>query len=269
MDLTNRYIRQSFIGDQNLITEARIAVVGLGGGGSAMCTQLAHLGFRDFVTYDPNQRLMEKHLNRTFGATYEDVISGLNKIQLAQRTILKLQPEAKVKLHQSRWQENPQDLQTRDIVFGCVDGLAEREQLETFCRRNLISYIDIGLGVVAKENQAPYMSGQVILSLPGQPCMKCLGFINDEALAREAGEYGDAGDRPQVIWGNSVLAGAAVGIAIKLITGWHNGALPKYLQYDGNLDELKPHRRLNFIDLTLQCPHFLRNDVGESRLLDI
>ena len=31
------------------------------------------------------------------------------------------------------------------------------------------------------------MGGQVILSMPGSPCMTCLGFLNEASLAREAG----------------------------------------------------------------------------------
>ena len=53
------------------------------------------------------------------------------------------------------------------------------------------------------------ISGQVILSMPGHPCMRCCGFITDERLKQEAERYGAAGARPQVVWPNGVLASTA------------------------------------------------------------
>ena len=107
-----------------------------------------------------------------------------------------------------------------DIVFGCVDGFAERRELEIACRRHLIPLIDIGMDVHIVGKEPPRMGGQVILSMPGSRCMKCLGFLSDASLAREAALYGDAGPRPQVVWPNGVLASTAVGVAVDLLTNW-------------------------------------------------
>ena len=57
------------------------------------------------------------------------------------------------------------------------------------------------------------MSGQIILSAPGGPCMFCMHFLTDEKIGREVANYGAAGGRPQVVWANGVLASTAVGIA--------------------------------------------------------
>lgn len=59
------------------------------------------------------------------------------------------------------------------------------------------------------DNEPPRMSGQVIASIPGLPCMKCYGFLNESVFAEEAMRYGAAGVRPQVIWPNAVLASTA------------------------------------------------------------
>ena len=159
-------------------------------------------------------------------------------------------------------------LSTCDIVFGCVDGLGERQQLEAFCRRHLIPYIDIGLVVKGLKN--PVLAGQVIVSMPGFPCMKCLGFLDDRDLAAEAQAYGDAGNNPQVIWGNLVLGGTAVNLAVKILTGWAGEPkLPIYLQYNGNDDSLVPHERMRHLNLSKPCPHFHPDDVGEYRLTNV
>jgi hypothetical protein len=49
-------------------------------------------------------------------------------------------------------------------------------------------------------------------------CLRCMGIICDDVLERE--RYGAAGGRPQVVWPNGMLASAAVGIAVQLLTPW-------------------------------------------------
>ena len=100
-----------------------------------------------------------------------------------------------------------------DLVFGSVDTFAGRHELEVACRRYGIPYIDIGMDVYEVPGEPPRMAGQIILSMPGCACMWCLQFLDEEKLAREAQQYGDAGGRPQVVWPNGVLASTAVGTA--------------------------------------------------------
>jgi hypothetical protein len=70
-----------------------------------------------------------------------------------------------------------------DLVFGCLDGYAARRDLEEFTRRYLIPLVDIGLDVhVADDENAPQMSGQVIVSMTDGPCMWRLGFLNDVVI---------------------------------------------------------------------------------------
>ena len=95
--------------------------------------------------------------------------------------------------------------------------------------------------------------------------MKCLGFLNDERLRQEAQHYGAAGDRPQVIWSNGVLASVAVGIVVDVLTGWRS--VPRrgeYLHYDGNSHELSRSPRLEYAPPT--CIHFPLEEIGEPRL---
>ena len=35
--------------------------------------------------------------------------------------------------------------------------------------------------------------------------MHCFGFLNEQNLAQEAARYGDAGERPQVVWSIACL----------------------------------------------------------------
>lgn len=116
-------------------------------------------------------------------------------------------------------------------------------------------YLDLGMDVhpVGKEYS---IAGQVILSSPGELCLRCLGFITDELLSREAARYGAAGGKPQVVWPNGLLASAAVGLFIQLVTPWHGKPLATaYLEYDGNCHTVKECSRLTFMRGRV-CQHF-------------
>ena len=109
------------------------------------------------------------------------------------------------------------------------------------------------------------MAGQVILSMPGEPCLTCMEFLSETDLAREAAQYGAAGSRPQVVWANGVLASTAVGIAVDLLTGWTTLLRgPVYLSYHSNLATVKPHVRLDHLE-SGTCPHYPIEQVGDPR----
>lgn len=59
-----------------------------------------------------------------------------------------------------------------DIIMRAVDGFAERAELERFCRRHLIPHIDVGM-VHPQGDGTHLIGGQVILSSPGGPCLRC------------------------------------------------------------------------------------------------
>lgn len=263
--MNERTSRQSFLGPNSdqIIQSATIGVVGLGGGGSHIIQQLAHIGFQNYVIYD-NDFIEDSNLNRLIGGTVADIEEKQQKIQIAERVIKSLQPAANIKAIPSRWQDDPLPLRTCDIVFGCVDGFAERRELEIAARRYLIPLIDIGMDVQpSMEGQPPRIGGQVILSMPGDLCMTCLGFLNENTLAQEAALYGAVGRKPQVVWPNGVLASTAVGIAVDLLTDW-TASLRRsvYLSYDGNSHTMQPHVRLQFLqDAT--CPHFPLENIGD------
>ena len=259
--MNTRYQRQSFLGNgsQAIIERAVIGIVGLGGGGSHIVQQNAHIGFKNYALYDP-QTAEDTNLNRLVGATLRDV--GREKLRIARRVIKGLQPNAKVLCKRSRWQSEPEALMACDIVFGCVDSFQDRDELETFCRRHLILYIDIGMDIHQVDDEPPRLAGQVILSAPGHACMKCLGFITPEKLAKEAQTYGAAGPRPQVIWPNGILASLAVGLAVDALTGWtRKTTAPVYLCYDGNKNLLTEHVRLQYAPKG--CQHYPLPNAGK------
>jgi molybdopterin-synthase adenylyltransferase len=263
-----RYSRQSFLGEHSdqIILDRMIGVVGVGGGGSHIVQQLAHVGFKKFILYDPDV-IDVSNLNRTVNASEEDIEKNTQKLKIACRPINRVHTDAQIGTFDKRWQDNPEPLRECDIVFGCVDKYQDRHELEVSMRRYFIPYIDIGLTVVHHPPRAPLMSGHVFLSMPGKPCMWCLGVLSEGKLADEAQAYGDTGPRPQVVWANGVLASTAVGIALDLVTGWtQNSPDVVYMLYEGNCGVMRSHPRLNEIDLTRQCHHHQLKSVGDPIL---
>lgn len=248
--------RQSFLGPDSavLIDAARIAVIGLCGGGSHVGQQLIHLGFSNlrFVDHDHAD---DTNINRMVGLTAQDVAEQADKTEVLKRIALAVNPDSKVVVFPNKWQDSATKLRDCTAIFGCVDSFGQREQLERFCRRFMIPYIDIGMDVHAKDGEY-FLTGQVIVSLPGHPCMRCMGFLTEEILGEEAKKYGDAGGKPQVVWPNGVLASAAVGQLMSLLTPWNKELVTSlYLDYDGNRNILKPNSRLSIIE-KIECPHF-------------
>lgn len=266
---SERQSRQCFLGPKAAPAFAgvRLGFAGLGGGGSHVVQQTAHLGFTRFSLFDPDCVELS-NLNRLVGGTIDDANNSRSKVSVAQRVIRGLCPEAEIGAYEERWQDCMEALAGCDLVFGCLDGFAERGELEAFCRRHLIPLIDIGLTVHTAEEQPPQMSGQVILSIPGGPCMRCMQFLNERDLAIEAGNYGDAGPRPQVVFANGLLASHAVGIAVDVLTGWTGLALdPIYDSFEGNRGRLDEHKRRKYTPKT--CLHYPLEDIGPARLQEL
>lgn len=260
----SRLDRQSFLGadSDRVLSMTTVGIVGLGGGGSHEVQQFAHLGVGRYVIVDPD--IIElSNSNRLVGGTLADVDRKAPKVEIAERLIRSLLPDAMITTIQDRWETATEQLKGCDIILGAVDSFGARDQLERFCRRFLIPYIDIGMDVHAIGPSGYLISGQVIRSVPGEPCMRCCGFINDQVLQREAEQYGEAGARPQVVWPNGVLASTAVGLAVQMMTPWHSGIRAfQYLSYDGNKGTITPNRWMTQL-ASKECPHFPASETGD------
>jgi molybdopterin/thiamine biosynthesis adenylyltransferase len=265
----NRYHRQSFLGadSDNIIAATKVAVIGLGGGGSHIVQQLAHLGFCNFALFD-DDRISGTNLNRLVGGTLADVQKKTLKVDIAARIIRSLHHKPIIEKYLARWEAHREALLDCDLVFGCVDQLIPRRELEGFCRRNLIPYIDVGMDVEKTKN-AHEIYGQVILSMPGYSCMQCSGFLNPEKMAKEAAKYGDAGSNPQVVWSNGMICSAAVGLAVDLLTDWSKTSRNTiFLNLVGSRGTLTPDRRLDTLT-RLTCSHYPLTQSGDPVLVPL
>ena len=187
----SRLDRQSFLGpaSDEALGGATIGIVGLGGGGSHVAQQAAHMGIGGYVNVDP-QEIEETNTNRLIGGTLADVncrngktgvtkrlVRWLNhriggtldqidcersKASIAKRLILGLEPRARIISVRDNWQVATDHLKSCDVIVGAVDSFAERDELERFARRYLIPYIDIGMDVHDIGKSGFLVSGQVV-----------------------------------------------------------------------------------------------------------
>ena len=262
--MTNpRLVSQSFLGADSdaIFASTTVGIAGLGGGGSHMAQQLAHVGIGGFVLAD-DDTIELKNLNRLVGGTMDDVSAARPKIEIANRVIMSVNPNARVVPKMAKWQECLDFLRECSVIVGCVDSFREREELERFARRHLISYVDMGMDV-HRGVDGYFIGGQVALSSPGAPCLRCLGIVTDERLAQEAGRYGAAGARPQIVWTNGVLASLAVGLIVQLLSPWHGTPQRSACcEFDGNHHVVE----INRFDAVrgTQCPHYRADELGDA-----
>ncbi len=263
-----RSARQNFLGadsDAKLAT-VTIGLVGLGGGNSHVVQQLSHAGVSRLICVD-DDIVEDSNLNRLIGGCTADLDPPMLKTAIAERMIRSLVAEAEPVCLPCRWEDAREQLSRCDIIVGGLDSYRARSELEGFCRRLMIPYIDMGMDVHEIADGFA-IGGQTILSMPGGPCLWCMGMLTESRLTEEAQYYGAAGGKPQVVWPNGVLASLAVGLVVQLVTPWTRTPLSSaYLEYDGNRQQVATSNRLKAI-AGKPCKHYPANDVGDP-LFDI
>ena len=262
----NRFERQSFLGEhsEETLASSVVGIVGLGGGGSHLVQQFAHIGIGRYVLSDPD-RVDDSNMNRLVGATLQDARNGTPKVEVSAKVIRGLIPNAEIDAVFDKWPAAVERMKRCDLIMGAVDSYCVRDELERFARRYLIPYIDIGMDVHPLGKGRHLISGQVISSMPGHPCLRCCGLITDEKLKRETetDAYGAAGGQPQVVWPNGVLASTAVGLAMRILTPWFSPPTGfVYLEYDGNKGKISESGKTRVL-IERPCVHYRSRERGE------
>ena len=259
------FSRQSFLGadaERILAGAPPRRYCGPGRGRFTHRSQLAHLGVGHFRLIDP-QEIEASNLNRLVGATQRDVDGKASKAAIAERLIRGVRPWAEVETAQAEWQQADHLLKDAHVVFGCLDGYRQRMYLEAAARRFCLPYFDIGMDVSDLGDGQYAVAGQMIMTLPGGPCMRCLGFLTQNRLDQEANTYGDVGINPQVVWTNGMLASLAVGAFVRTLTPvFHARREYDWLELDGNAQTVTQSQQPQY---TIQgpCRHFSAEEVGD------
>lgn len=251
--------RLSFLGSGlKRLKDSTVSVVGAGGGGSHVIQQLAHLGVGIIAAID-DDRLERWNVNRMPCTNYRDL--GEYKAIVLSERLKGLGGRVVPVLTRAETDEGRAWIERSDVVFGAVDGVRTRNNIEAICRSALVPYIDIGLSIDLDDSGAVRaIGGQVVTSVPGGPCLRCAGVVTDATMAADREEYVAGAPEQQVISMNGVLASQSVNTALKLLTDYTpNFPSPAVLLYDGLLDGLVADEHVPKV-----CPHYPVANAGWS-----
>jgi len=257
----NRYHRQTlFLGQktQKHLADATVAIVGLGGIGSFVALELAHLGVGHLILVDPDI-VEETNLNRLVGAGPADI--GRSKVRVYEEALKRIAPALRVDaLACALLDDAALDLvKGADILAGCVDNHGARMVLNQLAIRYLIPLVDGGSGLKQLTQDAPLMAGgQVQTVVPGLGCLECRGFIDmrratfdlappklrEEEIAHG---YGLQAPAPAVISLNGLIGSVLVN-EIMLLLASDSAALARsrppisvYSAFQRSLVAMEPH----------------------------
>jgi len=217
---------------QKRIAAARIGIIGLGGIGSQIGQNLAYLGVEDFLVVDDDV-VEESNLNRLIGGVPSDAEEKRLKVDVAERMIKQINPNAKVTKYalNLRNDEVLDALAERAYLFACIDNDAARLILTELSAAYEIPLIDSASEIHPEEGKVMEFGGRVVIARPGDFCCLCANQIDTEIAKielespaergfREKHGYGTgpAAAAPAVVSLNAIIAGLAVTEFLMLLT---------------------------------------------------
>ncbi|WHZ07075.1 MAG: hypothetical protein OJF59_000828 [Cytophagales bacterium] len=213
---------------QKIVESLRIGIVGLGGTGSVVAQQLAHLGVRDFLLIDPDV-LEESNLNRVVGASRDDI--GKDKVTITKELINRINPEAKVETAKESVLRNSiaEFLLDTDFTFSCTDSHGSRAVLNQLAYQYLLPIIDMGVVIAVRGQKIENIAARTQLLAPDLACMVCGNLLNYEEVRRDLlSDFERKNDpyitgatepAPSVISLNSTVASMAITMFLNSVVG--------------------------------------------------
>ena len=242
-DEHDRQVRAFGPAGQAKIASLRIAVIGLGGTGSLIVQQLAHLGVSRFILIDPD-KVETTNLNRLVGALPEDA-GATAKVEVGARVIRALRPKADVEALAADVTDRGtiRKISEADFVFNCTDTHASRHLVNQLAYQYLIPVIDMGVSISVGPSGNAQFAGHSKMLAPGLPCLWCARHLNAELVRQELmTEVQRAADpyvlgaegvvQPSVISLNGTVASLSVTMFLASVAGVPSKS--RYLYYDGN-----------------------------------
>ena len=243
----DRQIRAFGMDGQKKLGNLRVAIIGLGGTGSVLAQQLAHLGVMNYTLIDDD--LVENtNLNRVVGTNPNS--PGRKKVEVASEQIKTIRPNAVTQICQSSVISSIASnlLRYVDCIFVCTDSHSSRAFTSEFSYQYLIPAFDIGVSISVDAGSVKAITGRTQMIAPGLPCLLCSNALNMQKIREElmtpeeraADPYfnGDGVIQPSVISINSTL----VSLAVTMFMGAYLGipAQPRWLSYDGITGKVRP-----------------------------
>ena len=194
---------------EKILKDLRFLIVGLGGLGSFVATELVYLGAQKLFLVD-NDRVTRSNLNRQILYGLHDV--GKSKVLVAARRLKEINPFVQIESFDTRLTKINANylVEKADVVIDCTDNFETKRLLNKVCfnkKRMLISgAVGSWEGWVAsfpfyKEN-------------PETACLECL-FPGDLQTLKEISEPAE----PTLVTTVAAVATFQVNEVVKLVTG--------------------------------------------------
>lgn len=255
----DRQIRAFGPEGQARLSTLTIAIVGLGGTGSQICCQLAHLGIHKFILIDDDV-IEATNLNRVVGSLETDAGHTL-KVDAAERMIRGINSAASVR-------KIATDVTVRgiarqaieaDVIFNCTDTHGSRHVLNQASYQFGVPVFDMGVSITVDASMNARLAGHVKMIGNDLPCLWCSNHLDPEQVTIElmsheqrlANPYfqgAGAVPQPAVISLNGVVSAASVTMMLAAVVGVPSK--PRYITYDGNrarMNELADQREPNCV----------------------
>ncbi len=227
---------------QNLISRAKVAVVGVGGTGSATAEQLVRLGVEDIVLID-HDRFEPSNRTRVYGSFSSSERRKWGslrsrkpmKVQLVAEHLRRINPRVRVTaIPQSVvLREAAVGLPGRDVTFLCTDDHWGRSIVNQIAYQYLIPTVNMGVRIASDHGRITGANGAIDILRPDKPCLWCSGFLRAErvtaestpgpqrqALQAEGYLEGLETPTPSVVSINTAVSGMAVTLFLQLLTGF-------------------------------------------------
>lgn len=221
---------------QQILADSRVVVVGTGGTGSHILTQLAHLRLGHLTLIDDDV-VETTNLSRLIGATPDDVDQP--KVDVLAAHARAINPDLKIDAIQASVLDvDPAVYTGADLIVCATDGHGSRSLLTEVSTQYLVPLVDLGVEVVPGHTDPDpgpdsfRAGGGVRVLRPGQGCLWCANNLNPELVRRE---YLDPDQRaleiargyirdvdnaePSVVALNGVVASLAVLEICQLLVG--------------------------------------------------
>ncbi|MEQ9187715.1 MAG: ThiF family adenylyltransferase [Cryomorphaceae bacterium] len=207
------------------LTNLNIAIIGLGGIGSPLAVMLAKMGVKRMSFFDGDR--VEKHnLPRIHGATKSS--TGSYKAKVVKDFIMTFS-DAEI-LVNLKMLNHPNELESFDLIFGCVDNHSARDIMNTASFKYAIPLIDSACAIPQNDNGKVEQSVMVVNTvMPGSACLWCSKTLNaikimedslsqDELAQRQKDGYlMKVTEAPSVISLTSAVASMAINRMLNLI----------------------------------------------------
>lgn len=253
----DRQVRAFGRSGQAMLRNLHVGVVGVGGTGSVVAQQLAHLGVGALTLIDPDE-LETTNLNRVVGSTPDAV--GRPKVDIAAAAALAVAPSCTVRaLRGDVVDADIADaLLPLDFVFSCTDSHASRLVVAHVAYQHLVPAIDMGVIIAAAGGRVTHVAGRAQMFAPGLACPLCSRLLDYDAIRREtatpeqraADRYipGAREPQPAVVSLNSTVASLAVTMFLGAVAG-----VPADARFQ-NYDAIRGTVRIVEVNRESGCP---------------